>query len=764
MDEKNIKAEVKFAKQFYPKYDENINEGDFAIISWEVIDVIEGTPQIHPIFNTITTKGDMCDFSRFDTYTIIAKESPGDYGMQYDLIYIGQPADLSTMKNQRAFLDRILTEKQVKELFNTLDNPIEHIKSHDIKSLCKVKGIKEKTAINIIQKYEDSKDLSQVYVELDGYGLSNKLIQKLVDRYGSPDLVVSKVKNNPYVLADEVDGIGFKRADEIALENGLEWNSIDRIKGFIKYSLEDKATNGNSYIFADELMYTLYDELGDVGNDNIATSMSQLIENNIVGLIEGKKGQHKKVYLTRYYNLEKRVATELTRILNGKNTFEFGDWEPKIKSIEEKQGWKHTKEQYEGIGLALKSQVCVITGKGGTGKTSVVTAMLEALEAKSGKYSFAQTALSGRASAKLQEVTGAKGQTIHRLLGYDPMIGGFTFNANNKLPYDLIILDEISLVGGQIFLSLIQAIKTGSKLVILGDEGQLESIGCMNLAKDLIESDIIPTAELTTIHRQAKKSGIITEASKIRNHEQLCDKNFKGSSIRGQLKDFELNIVSELDDTRPTMIKYFKEWYPKVNNIMDIHLLVPIKERGDCSVALLNNDVQSIYNPSTKTKKEKIVSLNKKQGKGYTIREKDKVMVMKNNYKTQNTNGEDVPIFNGWIGIVEEIDDTWNNSVTVSFPIIQENVIIPFSELKNLSLGYASTIHKYQGSSSKVIIGGVDYSTPPFMRTKELMYTLVTRAEKYCVLVAQEPALREAIGTSGVSKKNTFLQDFLKLK
>lgn len=764
MSEKNIKIEAKFARQFYPKYNESINEGDFAIISWEIVDVIEGNPQAHPVFNTITTKGSMCDFSRFETYTIIAKENPNDYGMQYDLVYIGQPADLSTVKNQKAFLSRILTEKQVDELFKTFDSPIDYIKQHDIESLITVKGIQEKTANNIIQKYEDSKDLSQIYVELDGYGLSNRLIQKLVDRYGSPDMVISKVKGNPYTLAGEVDGIGFKRADEIALENGLEWDSINRVKGFVRYSLEDRAQNGNSYVFANELMHMIYDELGDVGNERIGESMQQLVDEGTVGLIEGENGNHKRVYLNQYYNLEKRVATELLRILEGENLFQFGDWEPKVKDIEKKQGWEHTGEQYEGIGLALESQVCVITGKAGSGKTSVVTAMLEALEAKSGKYSFAQTALSGRASAKLQEVTGAEGQTIHRLLKYDPMTGGFIHNSQNQLPYDLIILDEISLVGGHIFLSLIQAIKTGSKLVILGDDGQLESIGCMNLAKDLIESDRIPTIELTKIHRQAQKSGIITEAGKIRNHEQLCDRDFEGVSVRGELQDFELNAIGNLDETRPSMIDYFKEWYPKVNDIMDIQLLVPVKERGDCSVASLNDDIQNIFNPPTKTKKEILVTVNKKQDKHYTLREKDKVMIMKNNYKTENLKGDTVPIFNGWVGIIEEIDDMWDKTITVFFPIVGESVIIPFSELKEVNLGYASTIHKFQGSSSRVIIGGIDYSTPPFMRTKELVYTLVTRAEEYCVLVAQNPALRESIDTSGVSEKNTFLKELLQEK
>lgn len=760
MDEKTIKVEVKFAKQFYPKYDETIEDGDFGIVSWEIINVIEGNPIPHPIFDTITTKGNMCSVNRLETYTIIAREAPNEYGMQYDLLYVGQPADLSTVQQQKIFLSKILTEKQVEELFNTFDSPITHIIDKNIKELTKVKGIGEHTAQKIIEKYENSKDYSKAYIELDSYGLTNNMVQKLVDTYMSPDIAIKKIKENPYILATEVDGIGFIRADDIALENGLEWDSIQRIKAYIQYYLKDEAEKGNSYVYANYLMYEIEDNLGGVGNENIGIAMKELVEDEIVGL-EDIKNDYKRVYLVKYKELEQKVCDELLRILDGENRFEFGDWEDKIKRLELKQGWEYTKEQWKGIQLALKNQVCVITGSGGTGKTSVVSAMLEALNAKSGKYSFSQTALSGRASAKLQEVTGEEGMTIHRLLGYNP-IEGFKYNKKNKLPLNLIILDEISLVGGNIFLKLIEAIQTGSKLIIIGDDGQLESIGCMNLAKDLIECGVIPVIKLTEIHRQAKKSGIITESVKIRQGEQLFDSYFEGIDTRGELQDFELNIMEDKDYIRQTMVNYFKEWYPKVKDIMNIQLLVPVKERGDCCVAMLNDDIQQIYNPPTKTKKEIEVILNKKKDKKYILREKDKVMILKNNYKTLNQMGDETPIFNGWMGTVQEIDEEMEKAVKVYFPIIDDVILVPLGELQNVQLGYASTIHKMQGSDSDVIIGGIDYSTPPFMRTKELVYTLVTRAKKHCILVAQNAALREAIDTSGVSEKNTFLKEMLR--
>lgn len=754
-----IRVEVEFSKQFFPKFDEPIYEGDFGIVSWKVLKVEEGAPQVHPIFKTITVKGHMCEFSKYETYTIIAREAPNDFGMQYDLIYIGQVADFSSPDVQRTFLERILTPLQVESLFDTLDNPIETIKNHDLKTLCTVKGVGESTAYNMIEKYEENKDLSQVYIELDDYGLTNRMVQKLVDTYGSPTTVITKVKTNPYQLASEVNGIGFRKADAIALDHGLEADSIFRVQGFIEFKLEEMAENGNSYVYANDIMYMIEDELGAIENSRIGEAVNGMVEDGVLGLLEGEDGQHKRVYLTRYYELELEVAKEISRILSGGNNFVFDDWKSKIERVEEQQGWTHTEEQVKGIKGVLENPIYVINGKGGTGKTSVVTAMLEALDTKKGKYSFAQTALSGRASAKLQEVTGADGLTMHRLLAYHPE-KGFQFNSENQLPQDIIILDEISLVGGQIFLNLLRAIRTGSKLVILGDDGQLESIGCMNLARDLIRSMDIPSIELNQIHRQAQRSGIITGASYIRDHKQLFDRNFSGVMKMGELQDFEVHVVKNLDETRPTMVEYFKEWLPKVGDIMDLQLLVPVNERGDASVSKLNNDIQFIYNPPNRRRREIEVVLNKEKEEGFIIREKDKIMVMKNNYKALNEEGEETPVFNGWIGEVSFITD--RKEVVAYFDVIKETVVLPNSFLKHVQLGYACSIHKYQGSSAKVVIGGIDYSTPPFMRTKELVYTLVTRAEKYCVLVSQNSALREAINTSGVSDKNTFLVELLK--
>jgi len=329
------------------------------------------------------------------------------------------------------------------------------------------------------------------------------------------------------------------------------------------------------------------------------------------------------------------------------------------------------------------------------------------------------------------------------------------------LPYDIIILDEISLIGGEIFLSLIRAIPTGSKLIILGDMGQLPSIGCLNLAQDLYNSEYIPIVELTEIHRQAGKSGIIVASQAVRKSEPLFERSFVGVMTIGELEDMHFDVNSNKDVIRSKAMDYFKEYWDSdlVNDIMDIQILAPVKDRGDASVFNLNLDIQKYINPHNKTKKEYKIQYDKE--KCFYLREGDKILNVKNSKKLYNIQGVKTQIFNGWTGILTRLDFTKNNA-TIFFPIINDSIIFNLSDLKkHILLGYSSTVHKFEGSSCKVIIGVLDYSTPPNMRTKELPYTSMTRAEKECVYVVQNKAFDDAIQISGVLNKNTFLLELL---
>lgn len=769
-DSNIIKIQARMNRILFPKYPDVLGEGgnNFGIVSWNPIDVIEGEPHIDS-WGTIVVKGNYEEKIEYaDDYIIIAKEVHSQYrGLQYDLLYFAKNLDLSKVKNQKAFLKTFLSDIQIKEMYKVLDNPLEVIKEHDIESLKKVHGVGDYIANCIIERFEENRDNCELYIELDKYGLTPKFIQKLVKKYSNPQKVIEIVKNNPYQLSFDVEGIGFKTADDIALKGGIKRTDPDRIKGYINYILNEQAQEGNSFITSGELTSFIFEEFGGKENilevykdendniigNNINEAIKGLKDNGIIQIEENESKSQRRVYLTKYYRLEEEIAKHLKRIAKAENKFKYDDWEEILKQQEIKQGWTFTEEQRTGIKLGLDEQVCFITGGAGTGKSSLVSGILESLK----NYTFAQTALAGKASARLQEVTGEEGYTIHRLLGFKPPYG-FTFNEDDTLTYDIIILDEISLVGGEIFLSLLKAIPNGTKLIILGDMGQLPSIGCMNLAFDLYNSNFITTIELTKVHRQAQKSGIITDSLKLRNQIPVLDKNFVGEVVHGELQDMYYDISDTTESTRSKVMKWFKEKYDSeiVKNIMDIQILCPCKDRGDSSVFNLNLDIQNYINPPSPDKKEIVVKQSK--DKSYTLREGDKVMCIKNNYKVMGEHKTGV--FNGWCGILTEITDYGFHKVYI--PMIHDTMIFSTSDLINgVILGYASTVHKYQGSSARIIIGAFDNTTPPMMRTKELLYTLWTRAEKECITVAQNTALYNATKTSGVINKNTFLVELL---
>lgn len=738
----NIKCRVKINRILFPRG--KINTGDFAILSCEVMQTLEGEAKTNK-YNCIIVKGNVPEINLTDTYTVVGEEvEDPKYGLQYNLIYIGSPIELNSTEKQKIFLQRILTENQYDNLYKNIENPFDIIKNENIEALSKVKGIGIKTAYKIIDKYKESIDYSDIYVELYNFGLSNNMIDKLIDKYKSPQIVVSKIKENPYILADEIDGIGWQKADSMALKAGYEQFSSFRVKAFINSYLKTEALEGNSYVKPLDLMQQILNNIGDIDRTklkNITHNMSELWWNK----------EKTKVGLKYYYKLEENIGRELLRLLHGENNFQYKDWKEIIKQTEEHQGWQYTDQQLLGIQTVLENNVVFITGYSGTGKSSIVSGMLNVLQ----KYSFAQTALSGRAASRLKEITNEDGYTIHKLLGYKPPLG-FMFNKNNQLPYDIIIVDELSMIGGDLFYKLIQSISTGSKLIMLGDIGQLESIGVANVAKDILYSNIIPCIKLTKIHRQAQKSAIITESLKMRKEEQIVERGFTGVDVRGELRDLKLDVYNDKEDTAKKVIEYFTEEINKDNNIMNTLVLVPMKTRGNACTYQLNNKLQNIYNPKSKDKKEVQISYTKELK--YILREGDKIINSKNNYKTMDLRGDNVPIFNGNMGIIEEIDNN-TGVMIISFEGIGE-IIVPKKYYRSIELGYAITVHKSQGSQINTIITGIDFSSYKLL-TKELVYTAITRAKHQCILCTQNKALRYATTNSNVLHKQTFLKDML---
>lgn len=745
------------------------NDSYFTIASFDLVKEIDGEVEIHPIYKTFTVVGIMPYLMEDADYEISATEVENKkYGKQYQVnsINLYLPNGIESKEGQKEFLDIIFTKLQVKEMYEALDDPYMTLKDGDISSLVKVKNCGMKTAVAWIDKFKTYMPLSNAMKELSEYGLTEALLRRIVNHYKSSDIAVEIIQNKPYKLI-EVNGVGWHKCDEIAMKGGLKPDSPERIGTYILYYLQERANEGYSYIPADanteiengivsktqkpiNFIDTMIEFFGDDISDEALKGGLDYVNDQL-----WFSDDRKLVGLKRIYDLEMSVAENLIRIRDGENDFKYSNWKDIIKQKEIDQGWEYNEQQIEGIKAVLENQVVVITGKAGTGKSSIVDAMIAVLQG----YSYAQTALSGRAAARMAEITHEEGYTIHRLLGFpkgDRDHGGFVFHEDNKLPRDIIILDEVSMVDGELFNRLVKAIKTGSKLIMLGDTGQLECIGCMNIAADLIASKEIVSIELSQIHRQAANSGIITESIKAREGIQLIEKDWIGTEVRGKLNDLVLDCFSDKSNTFYKVMQHASSELEDGTDIMDLMVIAP-SYKNESGVDNLNAALQSLYNPDSSEKKEVFVQ---KSSKAWILREGDKIINVQNDYYAKNkfTAG----IFNGNIGVVKNIDID-ANTIAVDFQDIPGIMILPKKNWKDLELGYAITCHKAQGSQCKKVIVGLDFGS--FIQlSREWVYTAMTRAIDKCYMVAQNNALRYAVSKNSISVKRTHLVKLLAYK
>lgn len=769
MEEKILKFECALDRIIYPKYTKKVQSGDFAIFSMRITKWLDN--QIDGV-EVIKLKGTTCTLEYGTTYKIFCKlaETHEIYGDTYGLIYISKCIDISSKDKQKEFLKNVLNENLVEKLFDEYDDVIKLLENRDVKSLMKIKGIGNQVALRMIDEYEESKDYSSIYMELGQLGFTHTFIKKLVDFYKSPDTVIDIVKNNPYDLL-RVDGIGFKKADEVACKVGITQYDVRRIKGFLLYYLNDQGEAGRSYLNYQDLMKALYDTLGFVPEEIINTTAKQMIDNKDVVVLDNGS----KIALKKFYDLEKNIMNELFRLQIGlvkvvendsnklnsihddyiPKSFNIGNWETITENVEEKQGFMFTDEQRVAIKLSLDNHVMALTGGAGSGKTSTANGICSLYSG----YSILACALSGKASVRITEATGLPASTIHRALGYQN--GEFMFNKDNKLAVDIVLIDEATMINGALFLSLLEAIPTGAKVIIMGDVQQLTPIGNCQVFADILDSNVLPVVKLSKPHRQALRSGIIPTSIKIANQEQIFDGNYTGNAIIGELEDMELDISGKGNDESISdkIIKHFQIELEKFHDIMEVQICVPMRLRGELSCYNLNSKIQSIYNPKLSNGNEIEIFLEKKkdEAKKYIIRAGDKVINTKNNYKCINSEGDTTPVFNGNMGIVKEIEK--NGMCTIDFIGIGE-VIFTKSDCKNLELGYACTVHKLQGSGFCSTIVGLDNSSY-IMNNSELLYTAITRAKKYCVLIANNYAVVKSIQTKEVKTKQTFLKDML---
>ena len=741
---------VHFSKRIHPKT--TVQDGDWQVCLVDIEKVIDGVPYMYRDVNLIGNMVAMTD--KYNTsYRIIGILQPNERygGMQYNVVYSQEVYVFDTYDKQVAFLNCILTQKQLNNLIKAYpQNPIKPLEDRDLNALTKVSGIGERTAYKLITRFESCRDKGKAYVELATYGITATMINKLVEHYESPDIAVAKIKENPYLLIEDVTGIGFSKADEIALKGGLDKFDWKRCKAYIIHYFRERASEGHSFVLYDELVDAVEQELEGMPYESIQEAMRNLEKEGKIWFKD--TGDDILVALKYYYTLESNVAKHLKRLMEAPSNLDINEEEAmrRIGEQEAKQGWKFTEQQLEGIFTAMNNNVTIIRGYGGTGKSSCVTGLLACADED---YRFKQCALSGKASVNLTDITGQEGYTIHRLLEVDPITGRFNHNEYFPLLTDLVILDEGSMVDVALFESLIQAIPTGAKLIILGDTNQLESIGVGNILLDMIDSGEVPVVTFDKVHRQGAKSAIIGESIKIAQGQKPVGYGWEGTNVLGELKDLKyIGFTCDRDSKKPTIdliMKEFKTLYNECKDISQIAVIVPTRERGTGCLPI-NILIQDYVLPPLE-----------KRGfycncGGYDIYKGDKVINLKNARPRPNQAIVSAPIYNGNMGEVIEVGFDY---LKVDFYNIGE-VYIYKSHLENIALGYAITVHKSQGSTIPYTISAIDFSHFS-MLTRQLVYTTMTRAKKKCVMIFETNALIKAINTNKITQKDTFLYYFL---
>lgn len=744
---KGLVAEVRPARVFFPKT--GFEPGGYVICSCTVERVLEGdifTPE------RITIKGNVFSLNPGILYRLRATLQQDErYGDYYKVLAFEEISQLNNRSDQDAYLQAVLTNRQYELLQEHLDDPYATLMQQDKKALCAIPGIGESTADSILCRFRARIEQAKAYSILGRYGLSVNAITSLLGKVSSADELIYMVEHDPYIMMDSVDGIGWVRADAIAQKLGIQGGHPKRVQAYVRYYLNELANQGHTICYPQDLWENLSMDLGIYDQSVLRTALHEMHEKGVVYFPEDRSF----LALTRLRNLEVNIAKELHRLATATPLRPKKDATQEIKELEEEQGWTYTEEQRDAIRLAMDNNVCLIIGGAGTGKSSSVRAALAAFK----DYAFAQCALSGRAAARLTEVTGEQGSTIHRLLGYKA--GGFMFNKDNPLPYRIIVLDEISMVGADIFYRLVQAIPDGGKLIMLGDDGQLESIGLCNLLKDMLDSHCIPVGRLTKIHRQAARSAIITESCKVRHSTPLADPDWIGQEVRGELKDLVLHVYGDAVLTEDTILEHYRQLLNEGVDFKNIQVIVPMKFRGMACTQKLNQDIQQIVNAGNADTEVRIG--REENDTSYTLRLGDRVICTKNTYdaqhpgKDEETPGEQCPVYNGDRGIIKSISPA---RMVVTFDLWGD-IVFPRGSYRNIELGYALSCHKLQGSEADYIIVGFDMSSA-ILLTKEWLYTAITRAKKRCILACERTALRYSVSHSNVPYKRTMLQGLLK--
>lgn len=608
---------------------------------------------------------------------------------------------------------RMIVERFGLETIDVIENNIERLNE--------IPRLGERRIQQIRESWEKQREIKNVMLFLQSNGVSTTYAAKIYRHYGKNSVTV--VRNNPYQLADDIWGIGFKTADTIASKLGYGKNDIRRCESGISYTLNELTEEGHVYAKKDQLLKAATKLLG-ADEEAILNAIERMILN------EDLVNDGGSIYLPSLYKAEVGTAQKLIELVTDTEANQF-DNTCNIDDITAQTGIQYDDVQIRAIKKALRSKVMVLTGGPGTGKTTTTQGIIAALKSKGLEVQLA--APTGRAAKRMSEATGMYAETIHRLLEFHPL-EGYRRNEDNPLDGDALIVDECSMIDIILMSHLMKALPARMRLIMVGDIDQLPSVGPGNVLRDIIDSERIPVIRLTRIFRQAQNSQIVMGAHSI-NQGQFPD-------IRNRRNtDFKFIVEDDKEAVAGKIVSLVKEEIPTTYgySASDIQVLTPM-QKGEIGGANLNSSLQTALNTSE-------ICLTKG---GSSFKIGDRVMQLRNNYKKS--------VFNGDLGYVESIN-TDEKTLKVNF----DDSIVEYesSDLDEITLAYASTIHKSQGSEYPVVVMPVMMSHY-IMLQRNLIYTGLTRAKKLCIMIGTRQALGCAIRNMAVLKRNTMLKDRLK--
>lgn len=618
--------------------------------------------------------------------------------------------------------------------------------------LAEIKGISERKAMEIASQVNEKRDLRQAMIFLQQYGIKMNLAVKVYQAYGQD--VYGIIKENPYRLADDIEGVGFRTADEIAARVGIRMDSDFRIRSGILYALLQATAEGHTYLPERELTERAA-RLLEVGTEQIEKQYMDLaIERKIIlKQPEGADDMQAQVYAASFYYMEANTAVMLKQLNVGYDVPEI-ELKQRIRSIEKQTGMVLDEHQAAAVREAVRNGLLVITGGPGTGKTTTINTIIKYFELEGLDIFLA--APTGRAAKRMSETTGFEARTIHRMLelnGGMEGAGGFERNEQNPLEADVIIVDEMSMVDISLMHSLLKAVAVGTRLILVGDVNQLPSVGPGSVLRDIIDSHVCNVVMLTKIFRQASTSDIIVNAHKINHGEEvvLDNKSMDFFFLKRYDADVIINVVLQLIGQK---LPKFVEATP-----FDIQVLTPMR-KGLLGVERLNGILQRYLNPPAADKAEK------EYGE-ILFREGDKVMQTKNNYqlpweirtKFGLTVDKGLGVFNGDMGIIRRIND-FAEMMLIEFDE-GRMVEYPYKLLDELELAYAITIHKSQGSEYPAVVIPL-LSGPSMLMNRNLLYTAVTRARRCVTLVGNDATFYQMVRNTSQQKRYSGLCDRLR--